>query len=60
MIDRGAWSGGERTLLRAAAALFDAENTISLWEVAKWLDRNCWTVFLVALTILRGGSQEVK
>jgi len=60
MIDRGAWSGGERTLLRAAAALFDAENTISLWKVAKRLDRNCWMVFLDALTILRGGSQEVK
>ena len=54
MIEQGAWSGGERTLLRATAALFDAENTVSLWEVAKRLDPNSWTLFVDALGILRG------
>ena len=54
MIRDGAWSGGERLLLTATAAMFDGEHMTNLWELAATLDTRLWNFFLEALSILRG------
>jgi hypothetical protein len=58
MIREGAWSGGERRLLKATAAMFDGEHTTNLWDLAGTLDTGRWTLFLEALGILRGDENQ--
>lgn len=54
MLEVGSFSTGERRLLVAAAALFDAEHTVSLWDLAKTLPDKHWGLFIEAVDILRG------
>ena len=56
MIAGGAWSGGERILLQATAALFDAEHTVSLWEAGHRMSEAHWTIFLEALSLFRDAA----
>ena len=54
MIAAGTWSGGEKMLLKAVASLFHPDYTVNLWELAHQLSENNWTLFMDALSILRG------
>lgn len=47
------FSGGELTLLRCSASLFNAEYEINLSEVAERLSSKWWKLFLEGLAMLR-------